>query len=420
MYTLAMDEAYLSLLMRALKGPASACLMALSLVEHPVTARWLAHTTGYSPNTITRALRLLEQLGLVAHDGRRSGWRSEWGMQRRAAGQEPGVQAIPAESEPPAGDADHPSLPETPLLANTATEIANCDALDLAPAACLAEQRCAVKDIANCDSLESKEDSLRLLKSQAIDSDSGKPPQFAITAREVIAGRPASGVDPPEIPEKFHPPERVARLLQAARVLFDEPVMVPPGPPVDARLALAWIAQAYQLRRKLSKPARVVYAQLKRGELPYSRYLDDPLSCLPVHYLEAAGLRAPPAVEGEPPQPEEEPPTEEQAAAPLSEPHPSLSLPVSPGSPYSAQQAWQQALEVALQLAPPGLLRQGLRAVELLQYDPGQGLFTLLAQDAQAQQLMQERLAKLLQRWLQGICQRSVLVRFEAPPAQPS
>jgi 2-amino-4-hydroxy-6-hydroxymethyldihydropteridine diphosphokinase len=34
----------------------------------------------------------------------------------------------------------------------------------------------------------------------------------------------------------------------------------------------------------------------------------------------------------------------------------------------------------------------------------------------QPQQLLQERMGKLLQRWLQGICQREVQVRFESPP----
>jgi hypothetical protein len=212
----------------------------------------------------------------------------------------------------------------------------------------------------------------------------------------------------------------VARLLQAARVLFDEPVLVPPGVAVDARLALAWIAQAYRQRQKLGKPARVVYTQLKRGELPSSRYLDDPLEHLPQRYLEAAGLRAPPVVERELPLPEDEPPAEETAPdPPPPEPHPSLSLPVSPGSRINAVLAWQQALDFAAQHVAPGALRRHLEPVELLHYDPGQGVFTLLAKDTQAQQLLQERLAKLLQRWLQGICSRDVRVRFTCPPAQP-
>lgn len=438
-----MQEETFTLLMRALKGPASACLMALSLVEQPVTARWLSHTTGYAPNTITRALRLLEQLGLATHDGRRSGWRSQYDMQRRSAGQEPGAPAMSVESASPAAEAATQALLDGALPAKAQTEIANCEARDIAPASHLAEEchtqqavaNCDApaslsaieppvadltgRDVANCDALKSLEDSLRLLKSQTTDSDSGKPSQSGSATGGRDAGNTASGIDPPEIPEERIPLLHVARLLQAASVLFDEPVLVPPGVALDARLALAWIAQAYHQRRKLAKPARVVYAQLKRDEMPSSRYLDDPLSYLPERYLEAAGLRLPPALPGEPPSPEDEPPEEEPAAdPPPPEPHPSLSLPVSPGSPISALQAWQQALEVVVQQVPPGSLRQHLKAVEPLHYDPGQGLFTLLAKDAQAQQMLQERLGKMLQRWLLGICQREPLVRFESPPAQ--
>jgi len=82
----------------------------------------------------------------------------------------------------------------------------------------------------------------------------------------------------------------VARILDATRLLFGERLHGPPSRYPDIGLLLAAIAEAYVRRQSLRKPARVAYANLKRGIDPGSEFLANPLIHLPDNFLSAVGL----------------------------------------------------------------------------------------------------------------------------------
>lgn len=68
--------------LRQLKGCPLSIVVALSLVNQPVAAKWLSSITGYSPHSITSALVFLEELQLVSSDTRRSNWRLTNGVRQ--------------------------------------------------------------------------------------------------------------------------------------------------------------------------------------------------------------------------------------------------------------------------------------------------------------------------------------------------
>ena len=78
--------------------------------------------------------------------------------------------------------------------------------------------------------------------------------------------------------------------MDACQVIFGEPVIWPKGVRLEVGTGLACIAQAYVEREKFSKPARVVYANLRHSARPADKYMRDPYTYLPDRFLQAAGL----------------------------------------------------------------------------------------------------------------------------------
>ena len=85
---------------------------------------------------------------------------------------------------------------------------------------------------------------------------------------------------------------RTARILAAAQDLFGEPVILPIGVEIDHQMLLAVVAEAYDNRHRLRKPARVCSVNLQNGRWPGRRYLDEPSDHLPRSFLRQAGLMA--------------------------------------------------------------------------------------------------------------------------------
>jgi hypothetical protein len=201
-------------------------------------------------------------------------------------------------------------------------------------------------------------------------------------------------------------------------MLFDEPVLEPPGGLPDAWLALAVIAEAFKNRRSLRKPARVVYTNLKNRRRPAGVYCRDPLSFLPAEFLQRAGLAAP--------EPQPEPDLEnamdtpgEDESTPEPPADPSLDLPA--GRPdKTAAQAWQEALgELRLQM-PDSLFRRWVSQSELVRFDPEECAFTAAVDDDKTCLWLEDRLTRLLERLLVGICNRPARVRFVLWEEEPS
>jgi hypothetical protein len=215
-------------------------------------------------------------------------------------------------------------------------------------------------------------------------------------------------------------PADVPRILAATRQLFGERVMGAPEEYPDPVRLLAAIAEAYQNRQALRKPARVVFMNLRKERNFYPEYLEDPCAFLPESFLEEAGLprvRAaldpvharynaglPDYADGG---------AEEPADPPLPfEPHPSVSQEVGENPGCTAACAWSQAMSVLESQLDRGAFSRYLERSNLARYDDALNLFTVAVEDAYARDWLQERLAKLAGRLLVGICGRQANVLF--------
>jgi len=346
-------------LARSLKGAPLACLFVLLINGEPRRASALCQATGYSANSITAALRLLADLQLI--EKTLEGWRIPARLREALLN----LHASP-----------------TPRV--------------------------------NRDAFSSYRDSTRSggEETDSSASDFVPPPLVQLSQfAEQQQNLQIFVISPGDLPSQ---PD-VARILDATRLLFGERLHGPPSRYPDVRLLLATIAEAYTRRHSLRKPARVAFANLKRGVDPGSEFLADPLLHLPGSFLEAAGLPChPPAVDalvGEE-LPGEIIPQED----PLPEPHPSLGLPADAQSRRSAAQVWEIALETLRLELPRHILRSHLDACDLAAYDPVESVFTLAVPDEPARLWLKDRLSAKLTRLLTGICDRPCSVHFVVLP----
>ncbi len=205
--------------------------------------------------------------------------------------------------------------------------------------------------------------------------------------------------------------QQISRILDATRLLFGERLHGPPSRYPDVRLLLAAIAEAYTRRGSLRTPARVAYANLKRGVDPGAEFLADPLAYLPREFLVAAGLASPPPAEAEPPGDD---PTDEEDAPedPLPAIHPSLDLPADAAARRSAAQVWEIAVQALRCELSPSINRRYLKPCWLAAFDPASATFTVGVPAEQDRLWLEDRLAARLTHLLNGICDRSCQVQF--------
>jgi hypothetical protein len=253
---------------------------------------------------------------------------------------------------------------------------------------------------------ESQEEDLNLKTpdSSSSDSDSASPPQNG----------------PPGCLDPLLASANVPRILAATRQLFGERVMGNPARYTDPVRLLAAIAEAYQNRRALRKPARVVFKNLRNETNISPEYLEDPLSFLPESFLQEAGLPRPrsPAksaysryLAGLPDYDVDE---EEQVQSPLALPDldPSLSLLVADPPSRPAAEAWTLAISTLESQLDPDLFSKYLAGATFVRYDFPSNTFTVAVTDPYTRDWLQERLGKLIGRLLNGICGRPASVLF--------
>ncbi len=353
-------------LARLLKGAPLACLFVLMCSDQPLRAGQMCQASGYSANSVTAALRLLVDLGLVRRCD--EGWRAVDGL----------VNLLFRQPSAPAASAE----------------------------GCWGE-RAGLQT----DALASNRESF---------SSGG-----GVNPRDLIPMPP-----PPEekaqcaAREFDSSPAAVGRILEASALLFGEHIHGPPSRYPDAHLLLASIAEAYARRHTLHKPARVVYANLKRGVNPGSSYLANPLASLPREFLIAAGLPAPP--EDQPAESLDDdadelweadaPPDEAQ---PLLQAHPSTAQPVNGVNSRSAAQAWQTALEnLRMELSRP-IFSAWVEGCYLARYEMELNAFWIAAPDEMHALWLSDRLKPRLEQLLTGICNRQAQARFEIPADLP-
>jgi hypothetical protein len=207
---------------------------------------------------------------------------------------------------------------------------------------------------------------------------------------------------------------RTQRILAAAQDLFGEPVLLPSGADIDPQILLAVVAEAYDNRHRLRKPARVCAVNMQNARWPGRRYLDEPASHLPRSFLRQAGLSA----EGDEPD-ESEADTSglnktlyAWPAGVQSDGNPAELAPEPPGA---AQRLWQEARQELQLTMPKALYENNVRPLQALDFDPEQGTLFLQAGSAQACAWLEERLKRTLERLLVGIHGESVQVVFLAP-----
>ncbi len=359
-------------LLRALKGPAASCLLALVMGvetrQTPATCAWLEHVTGYSANTVSDALRVLLDLGLVQRPSRNGGIQLAAGVR----------QLLLASPGPPLD-------PEVAHASNYATSTSP------SPSAPETEPQ-------------------------------NPPPQASLRARATDSESlsQAAGDHQPPSPDSVSDaspqsyPIDVARLLNATLSLFGEPVHGSPERYPDGRLLLASIAEAFDRRARLRHPARVVYANLKNGSLPAERYRLDPLRYLPEDFLRQAGLPLPrrsPGYGGW----ESSEATEVQDGGELDpEGDASLELPASRDGARSAGQVWQVARAILAGHFQTQTYNQFIAPLCLARFDPVSVTFVFLARDEYRRRWLEERCTRLFQQTLGGVCQRQVGVVFQA------
>jgi hypothetical protein len=236
-------------ILRSLKGAPLSCLIALSTVDHPVEAQWLCEMTGYSHGTITAGLRALAAHGFVTHNPSRSGWRlTPRGkiVHIRDTSELKAPQEKESQVEKP--DID-PQLPNP--FEPTPKSGAGRNFCDSGSQAKLRES-----DYKDIHTESDSNLSLSLAAEENNDSEKGQ----------------------------------LEKILESCELILGEPVIWPKGVNLKVETTLACIAQAYVEREKFSKPARVVYANLRHSARPAEKYLRDPYHYLPERYLEAVGL----------------------------------------------------------------------------------------------------------------------------------
>lgn len=347
-------------LLRALKGAAASCLLALAMHGAPATAGWLERMTGYSPNTVGEALQVLLELGLARRRSRNGGF--EIVPQARALLS--GLASLPEADDPP-----RQGLGEAEAAGVTSGAAAQASNRAIPPQT----------ETENSVAVE-------LIPSPTEDSVSRETPQ--------------------------NPPPEVSRVLSATLSLFGEPVHGPPERYPDPWLLLATIAEAYDRRHRLRNPARVVYTNLKNGSLPAARYRQNPTRYLPGDFLRQIGL--PPPEEGAGYGDWESETVEEvEAEEPPAPPRPHLDLPASRDGSRSARQVWQIARTILAERFSLQTYARMIAPLELVDFEAQSALFTFAAPDDYRRQWLEQRGARVFQQVLGGVCCRETKVAFE-------
>lgn len=325
-------------LIRELKGAPLSIIFALSLVRQRVTQEWLERSTGYTDKPVSQALAYLQEIGLVNKTG--AGWQLTGSARQLPM---PIALEEPSDPEEPASDEESPETSRN------------------------------ISDSQSLDSLNLTEKSLT---TDSLDSEVGI--------------FPTPGPPEPDI----------GRILTAAGDLFGSRLRGKAGEYGDARLLLAWIAQAWdnrgQGKGQAHSPAGLVYWAFHKGAgaEPDSCYLDCPEDYLPESFLQACGLLP----EGLPvpddiPEPEDPDPQETE----------------EPSLPENIQPIWNSLAEQLRIDLPPSSFAIFQRSRPVRYQD---GVFDVETSSDYDRDWLNARLASTMARILSGICNQSIRIRF--------
>lgn len=180
-------------------------------------------------------------------------------------------------------------------------------------------------------------------------------------------------------------------ILDATELLFEKTMTTRGLEHKPRRLAIGWVAQAWDQRRFLRSPQGLIFARLSADQMPQQKYYDHPRSFLPDAYLVQLGLMDQPPAEEDPeiPDPIElEPPVVDERAV----------------------RTWETVLGQLQLEMHAGPFNTWLRDTRPVRFDGN--TLTIGTASLNSQEWLESRMTRTVERLLVGILGHAVTVQF--------
>lgn len=197
-------------------------------------------------------------------------------------------------------------------------------------------------------------------------------------------------------------------ILDQTRLLFGKSMTTRGLESVPRRMAIGWVAQAYDQRHNLRSPQGLIYSRLSARAQPQAAYYDHPRDFLPEEYLQALGLEAPsraqvPAYEMDPDDPDVVP------AGEIDMPNETLDQPIE-GTRHTPATAWEAVLEQLKQEMHRAPFDTWVKDTNAVRYH--QETIFVSARNGYTRDWLESRVQTTVERALIGVLGRPVAVKF--------
>jgi DNA-binding transcriptional ArsR family regulator len=366
------DDPLLDLLPSIRGGPLT-CLWALGRVGGARQARWLCRVTGYSAGTVTQALQVLVEAGLVERVHGRGGWRSTFRL-----------------AFLPRGSGDRAASSSLKYLNKLSAEegVPDCRQDRKNPA--FLKKSLALRGRRNKDGIPAE----RRNRGALVDAPAHKD--------GLVGGYPAK-----ELPADAS----VRQALRNGGIGEPKASYLAGLPYVTAEYVCAMHSKTRRLRQDVRL---LIYRIQQHDPMPERCPGGMCAECVLDRGGDREWGRSYPTLADAPEQPEAQ-----AKAAPT--PHdPSLDLPAAQGTSHSLMDAWRIGVELVVGLRPSARGLETLRGCRPLRFEPQGDYLVVLAADASARDWLQDSLATLLSRQIVGVTCRRLAIRFVAPGDEAS
>ena len=241
---------------------------------------------------------------------------------------------------------------------------------------------------------------VNLINQESLKLDSSSDSRSTQNVRADVLGNSQN----PQPPKPNYQPTTL-QILDATEALWQKTMTTSGIADKPKRMAIGWVAQAWDQRKHLRSPQGLIYAKLNKGEKPQQKYYDRPCDYLPEHYLMAIGILAPRPVEE--PAAEEYTPAEIAIVDPLDE---SLDDSIGPHCWRSPRQVWEYLLNQLKLEMHPGPFNTWVRDTKPVRFD-GNTLY-VRANNIDTCEWLEDRVKLTAERLLVGIMSQSVNVKF--------
>jgi hypothetical protein len=240
---------------------------------------------------------------------------------------------------------------------------------------------------------------VNLINQESLKSDSSSDSRSTQNVRADVLGNSQN----PQPPKPNYQPTTL-QILDATEALWQKTMTTSGIADKPKRMAIGWVAQAWDQRKHLRSPQGLIYAKLNKGEKPQQKYYDRPCDYLPDHYLMAIGIMAPrPAEEPESIAPE----PDSEIMDPVGE---SLEESVGPHCWMSPRQAWEAVLGNLKEDMHRAPFETWVRDTRAVRFD-GNTLY-VGTKSSYGREWLEDRMQSTVERLLVGIMNDSVKVKF--------